>query len=240
MNRILFEEKADRYELDPSDPRFEHVRGVLRMRKGDSFDAGVVNGPVGRACIECLTTRSMTVRVEWGPSPPPPAPIWLLLGMCRPAAARRILGTVPTLGARGLIVVPAGKSDPAYARSALWRDGAYRRYLKEGAEQAFDTWVPSVHLPASLTEAMERVPREARRLALDVYEGSTPLSTALGEPPPAVCLAVGPERGWNHADRQALLDNGFDLVRLNDRVLRVETAVVVGMTLLLQQLGAYS
>lgn len=239
MNRILFEEKADRYRLDPADSRFEHVRGVLRMREGDRFDVGLVNGPAGKACIEKLDRDVMEFRVEWGATPPPPPPVWLLLAMCRPAAARRILATIPTLGVRELVVVPGGKSDPAYARSRLWRDGEYRRHLLDGVEQAFDTWLPPVHLPDTLVEAMERVPPEALRLALDVYEGTEALSRAVTDSSGPVCLAVGPERGWNQSDRNRLREAGFKLAHLNRRVLRVETAVTVGLALVLQQLGSY-
>jgi 16S rRNA U1498 N3-methylase RsmE len=100
MNRILFEKQEATYTLDPRDPRFDHVRGVLRMRIGDSFDVGVVNGPVGKATILSLRTDSLMVAVDWKERPPLPPDIHLLIGMCRPATVRKILTTAPTLGIR--------------------------------------------------------------------------------------------------------------------------------------------
>jgi RsmE family RNA methyltransferase len=239
MNRILFELQQDNYSLDPRDPRFEHVRGVLRMRERDSFDVGVINGPTGKATITGLDRTAMSIRVEWGTAPPPPPPVHLLVGMCRPATARKILVTAPTLGVREMHFVTTARSDPAYARSGLWKDGEWRTRVIEGVGQAFDTYVPPVHVHGDLGQAISRLPSNCLKLALDVYEGRTSMGAiAVPDEIPA-CLAIGPERGWDARDRDLLRGAGFELVSLNDRVLRVETAVTVGLTLLLQRMGVY-
>ncbi len=240
MNRILFEEQSDTYILDPRDPRFEHVRGVLRMREGDSFDVGAINGPVGKAHIENLSDHVMEVSVEWGEVPPIPPPVYLLVGMCRPATARKILTTAPTLGVRGIVFAGTGRSDPAYAKSSLWTSDEWRKRLIEGMEQAFDTFLPEVHVCDDLVSAMDYVrEKNSLSLMLDVYEGTRPLSELEMESSSSVCLAIGPERGWDSNDRRLLRNEGFQLVSLNDRVLRVETAVTVGLTLVLAGMGIY-
>lgn len=236
MNRILFETEASVYTLDARDPRFEHVRGVLRLRVGDAFDVGVVNGRAGKAVVEDLGERAMKVRVDWGEHPPGPPPVHLLVGLCRPATARKILTTVPTLGVRELLFVASGRSDPAYGRSRLWRDGEWRERLIEGVEQGFGTFLPELHRLASLQEAVARLPVGGDRLALDVYEGTASLSASVPATGPVV-VAVGPERGWNGADRKVLRQGGFALVSAGRGVLRVETAVVVGLTAVLGGLG---
>ena len=239
MNRILFEQQAATYTLDPADPRFEHVRGVLRMGVGDQFDVGVVNGPVGKATIHSLEEGRMDIRVGWGDRPPLPPPVILLVGLCRPATARKILTTVPTLGVRQLAFARTARTDPAYPKSSLWTTGEWRTRLLEGVEQSFDTYLPDLALTDTLSEAVAALPVKCRRLALDVYEGTSPLGQARLEPGKPVCLAVGPERGWDARDRKVLTDAGFELVSLNERVLRVETAVTVGLTLLLHNLGIF-
>ena len=239
MNRILFEQRADSYSLDQADPRFEHVRGVLRMQVGDIFDVGVVNGPAGKATIHSLEEGRMEVLVEWGARPPLPPPVILLVGLCRPATARKILTTAPTLGIRQLAFAKTARTDPAYPKSSLWTTGEWRERLMEGVGQAFDTYLPDVALSDSLGEAVATLPQKCRRLALDVYEGTSPLGQVRPEPGRPVCLAIGPERGWDARDRKLLRDSGFELVSLNQRVLRVETAVTVGLTLLLHNLGIY-
>lgn len=232
MNRILFETQAPSYTLDARDPRFEHVRGVLRLRVGDGFDVGVVNGPAGKAFVEALDGRSLKVRVEWAGYPPEPPPIHLLVGLCRPATVRKILTTVPSLGVREILFPACGRSDAAYGRSRIWRDGEWRQRLIEGVEQGFGTALPEVQRPGSLGEALEWLPAEGRRLALDVYEGTASLSASVPSTGPVI-LAVGPERGWNGDDRKVLRQGGFELVSAGRGVMRVETALVVGLAAVL-------
>ena len=239
MNRILFKEQSNRYLLDPRDPRFEHVRGVLRMGIGDRFDVGIINGPVGKAEISSLDREELEISVEWGSRPPLPPPVILMVGMCRPATARKILLTAPTLGVLELIFMDTDRSDPAYRKASLWKDNEWQSRLIEGTEQAFDTYVPPLHLENSLEEAILRLPEGSLKLALDVYEGAGRLSAVELSFQDPVYLAVGPERGWSNKDRNLLRDKGFRLVSLNERVLKVETAVTVGLTLLLSGMGVY-
>jgi RsmE family RNA methyltransferase len=239
MNRILFTEQEDSYDMDPSDPRFEHVRGVLRMGEGDVFDVGVVNGPVGRATIIELDKKRLRVAVTWGKVPSLPPPVYLLVGLCRPATARKILLTAPTLGVRGIFFVHSGRSDPAYSKASLWKADEWRDLVIKGSEQAFDTHVPDVFLCERWEDLQNFLPVDAARLALDVYEGARPLSSYPLIKGRSTILAIGPERGWNTDDRRELARQQFELVSLNDRVLRVETAVTVGLTLVLRQMGIY-
>ena len=75
------------------------------------------------------------------------------------------------------------------------------------------------------------------RLALDNYEATTPLASALcldSRRPTLdapLVLALGPERGWGPGDRTALRAASFTLCSLGQRVLRLETAVIAALTL---------
>jgi 16S rRNA (uracil1498-N3)-methyltransferase len=240
MNLILLEEIVDRQRFPVGDPRFDHARGVLRARSGDTFMVGVPDGPLGKATVLAVTAEALEVEVEWGERPPPPPPVTLLLGMCRPAVARRILQTLPTLGVRQVLVFAGGRSDPAYARSALWREGEWRRALLEGLEQAFDTHVPRVEVFSRLVEAIEALKAsepDALKVALDVYAESGWTALAASRPPSAT-LAIGSERGWTEPERTALDAAGFQRVSLlGGRVMRCETAVTVGLGLLYERCG---
>jgi 16S rRNA (uracil1498-N3)-methyltransferase len=55
-----------------------------------------------------------------------------------------------------------------------------------------------------------------------------------------VVLAVGPEGGWSDAERTALERQGARPLRLGGRVLRAETAALVGLTVLQYALGDLS
>ncbi|MFO7781366.1 MAG: RsmE family RNA methyltransferase, partial [Spirochaetia bacterium] len=50
-------------------------------------------------------------------------------------------------------------------------------------------------------------------------------------------IAVGSERGWADRERDVLRENGFQTVRLGERILRTETAAIAAVTVTLRELG---
>lgn len=237
MNLLLLPEAKPHHTLSANDPRLEHIRGVLRLQVGDQLDVGAVNGPRGKGTVRAIADDAVELELAWGPVPPPPPPVDLILGLPRPNTAKKILQEATTLGVRRLIFAQSGKCDPAYARSSLWSSGEWQGHVRLGAEQAFTTYVPEVEVCPSLGDALAKADRSAMRWALDVYEAEASLSAAMLEAP-AVALALGPERGWNGPDRRELRAAGFTLLGLGERVLREETATLVGLSLVLAKLGA--
>ena len=237
MNLILFEPDEIARPLPRRDARARHVLEVLQRRVGDTFDAGLVNGPRGKATLAAIADDALTLTFAWGEPPPPLAPITLVVGLPRPQTARDILRDATSMGTAAIHFVRTEKSDPAYARSTLWSSGEWRRHAMIGAAQAFDTRLPNVTWDRALAALLETLPAAGGRLALDVYEASTPLADISFSPGDAPVIAIGPERGWGPADRALLRAHGFALVHLGARVLRGETAVIAALTLVRARLG---
>jgi RsmE family RNA methyltransferase len=214
-----------------------HVLEVLRRQCGDRFDAGVVNGPRGKATLVSVADAGLELAFTWETGTPAPEPITLIVGLPRPQTARDVLRDATTLGVGALHFVRTERSDPNYQRSQLWSSGEWRRHVIAGAEQAFHTAIPEVTHTLTLAEALLGLPANTSRLALDNYEASAPLSTMQPAATTPAVLAVGGERGWTAADRATLREHGFTLVHLGGRVLRTETAVTASLTLLRARLG---
>ena len=246
MNLILFDQAETERPLSRSDPRAAHVLDVLRRREGDTFDAGLVDGPRGKATVVTIGAEALTLSFVWGAPPLPLDPITLLVGLPRPQTARKILQEATALGVTAMHFVATEKSEASYAHSTLWGSGEWRRHLIAGAEQAFDTRLPHLTWSRPLAEVVAALPPTATRLALDHYEAASPLSrchliddNGKGATTPDAVLAFGPERGWSARDRSLLRANGFSLVHLGTRVLRTETAVVVAVALVKSRLGLF-
>ena len=243
MNLILFEPDEIGHPLPCGDARAEHLLRVLRRREGDTFDAGLVNGPRGKGTLTAIGPDALTLAFAWDAAPPPLDPITLIIGLPRPQTARDILRDATSLGVAGMHFVATGKSEPSYARSTLWTSGEWRRHLIIGAEQAFDTRLPEITHGRSLLEVIGGLSAQAIRVALDHHEAREMLSRCrladdtAQTPPPELALAFGPERGWSNAERAALRGAGFVLAHLGSRVLRTETAVVVAVTLVKARRG---
>jgi 16S rRNA (uracil1498-N3)-methyltransferase len=237
MNLLLFEPSEISIPLPLTDPRARHLLDVLHRREGDTFDAGVVNGPRGKGTLRSITPESLILAFAWQPPPAPLPPLALIVGLPRPQTARDILRDATTLGVTELHFVLTEKGDRNYASSSLWSTHEWQRHLRAGAGQAFDTRVPAVTWGRDLASVVTSLPAASSRVALDNYEAAAPLSlpSASGHAP--TVLAIGGERGWGDADRIALRGAGFALMHLGDRVLRTETAVVAALAILKAQSG---
>lgn len=224
MNIALFE--ATEHQLPRADPRARHVIEVLRRGVGDTFDAGVVDGPIGTATVTALDPFTFTFTP--GREPPPLPDVTLIVGLPRPNTARDILRDATTSGVCAIHFVATERTTPSYATSSLWQDEEWRKHLLLGAAQAFDTRLPVVSWTRSLAEALAEARGE--RIALDNYEAEAHIGR--WEPQGgAITLLIGPERGWGPRDRAQLRSAGARLFHLGERVLRVEMAVVAALAL---------
>ncbi|MFM7749602.1 MAG: 16S rRNA (uracil(1498)-N(3))-methyltransferase, partial [Opitutaceae bacterium] len=237
VNLVLFEADEIGRPLPRSDRRARHVLDVLRRGEGEAFDAGVINGPRGRARLATVAADSVTFAFEPTHPPDPPPAITLLAGLPRPQTARDILRDATTLGVAALHFVVTEKTEPGYTRSTLWTSGEWRRHAIAGAEQAFDTLLPEVTWGRPLAEVAALSGAGDELSALDNYESPAPLGAALLAPGRPVVLAVGGEHGWSAADRATLRAAGFAFHHLGRRVLRAESAVVAALAITRARLG---
>ncbi len=236
MNLMLLTANEARDGLAPSDPRARHLLKTVHANIGSTLHVGVRGERRGIATV--LTTEPrLTFGIRWETAPQAPLPLEVLVGLPRPQSARKVLHDLASLGARKITFFKPAKGDPAYATSSLWSTEEWRELLDKGAEQACSALVPAVAHAPSLEAALAASP-EGWRVALDPYEAEGPLS---GSAPrkEAATLAIGPERGWDGAERAALRAAGFELRHLGDRVLRVEAACLVGGGLMLAGMAAW-
>lgn len=228
MNIILFEPGEIGLPLARSDPRAAHIVGILRRKAGGLFDAGIVDGPLGKGTVVEVGPDLLRFRFERGSDPPPADPIHILAALPRPQTARKILTEAAALGVASLRFFGSEKGEPGYRASTLWT-GEWRRHLVDGASQAFDTRLPEVLHHTGLGRAVAALPGGCTRIALDNYEAPRRLTPAGAALP--LALAFGPERGWSAAERSLLRESGFELRHLGSRVLRTETAVVAAVAI---------
>jgi RsmE family RNA methyltransferase len=229
LNLILFEPGEIDSPLPRADPRALHLLRVLGRREGGRFDAGIVDGPAGKATLAAIGPDTLTITFEPGPMPGEADPIHLVVALPRPQTARKILSEATSLGVASMRFFGSDKGEPSYASSTLWSSGEWRRHLVEGAAQAFDTRLPRVIREESLRASLAGLPRGCAGIALDNYEAERRLAQGPAARP--IALAFGPERGWSAAERALLRESGFELAHLGSRVLRTETAVVAAVSL---------
>jgi 16S rRNA (uracil1498-N3)-methyltransferase len=244
VNLLLFTPTEVASPLPRTDPRALHLLDVLRRQIGDTFDAGLIDGPRGKGTLTAISDASLTLAFTWGEPPGPLDPITLLVGLPRPQTARKILQEATALGVSALHFFASDRGESSYAQSTLWSSGEWRRHLITGAEQAFCTRLPAVTWARPLAEVIGELPNSsdnAARFALDNYEATAALGkceiSRTCSPAHPVVLAIGSERGWSAGERDMLRANRFTIAQLGTRVLRAETAVVAAVSIIKARLG---
>ena len=234
MNIILFEEKPSLIPL--KDERARHIMKVLRMHEGDTFKAGIINGPGLSCVIERIDDEGIHVSATEGEDMSSLYPLTLVLAEVRPICMKRILRETVSLGVGRIMLVISDTGEKSYSEASLYTSGEYRDILVDGAMQAGFTGVPEVVFCSSVQDAIRKLGSESKVL-LDNVIGSVPFSSMdLTEAGP-VALAIGPERGWSERERNLFLLNGFKPALIGHRILRTETAAVAGCAMTLSQMG---
>lgn len=236
MNIILFSASEVQLPLARNDFRARHILQVLRRKPGESFDAGLINGPRGKGTLVASRDDSLELSFQWGEAPPPLAPIALIVGLPRPQTARDILRECASLGVSAIDFVITRRTEPSYARSSLW-SREWESLIVAGAAQAFCTRLPDITHGLPLAEALAKTPVDATRIALDNYESSVRLGETVPEAGKPAVLALGAERGWTAEERDLLVQHGFLFAHLGERVLRTETACIAAVAVIRAKLG---
>ncbi|GAB6391146.1 MAG: RsmE family RNA methyltransferase [Treponematales bacterium] len=265
MNIILFEPREIGRPLARRDCRTVHLLKTLRKKTGDTFDAGLLGGDRGKGTITAVRLDgSLLCALDLTEPPPARCPVRMAVGFARPIQLKRILRDLSSLGVEAVDIVATELGEKSYQETKLLSDGGALASLIEGAAQARDTRVPALTVYGSLGEWLVERPWDTRNeradtavsLPWNVYAAETrhspksPLLIAADNVRPAgsfsrlsalgqsLVVAVGSERGWSEAERQALEGAGFQRLSLGGRALRTETACVAAAILGLEKIGA--
>lgn len=200
-----------------------HLTRVLRVRPGQEVELFDGQGAAVLARVVEADRRAVELECHAPGRADPTLPFALWLAVSPPKGKREhhLLEGLTELGVTGHwpLLLRRTEARPARPEEQL-------RWSLEAAKQCGRNRplvaAPPLDLPALLAEA----PRHALCLLADTVEAA-PLREVLARPRPAsVLVAVGPEGGFDPAERDALRAAGFAPARLGPTVLRIETAAV--------------
>lgn len=151
---------------------------------------------------------------------------WLCAALTKKAAFDLVLEKATELGVAALQPVltrrcVADKLNPDRARTIM----------TEAAEQCARTALPALAEPAKLEALLKGWP-EGRRLFFADEEGGMPAAAAFAAHEGPAALLVGPEGGFDDAERAAIrAHTAAQAITLGPRILRAETAAIAGTAL---------
>jgi len=256
VNLLLLEVDENARLLGPEDRRTRHIMRILGKKTGDFVEAGLIShepfGPapdsLGTARIRRLDGEGLIVDYLPDREAAPLYPLRLILGFPRPIQASRVLKDLTSLGLAEIILTGTELGEKSYLESDFWKKGGYERSLVEGAEQAANPRLPRVLRSWTLARALDEIEaRDAPRgwgepdwdsgslLILDPRTPIPPMGQLELTAP--VTLAIGSERGWTDSELRTLSARGFRSVSLGPRILKTETAALVGSAIALARIG---
>ncbi len=210
----------------------QHLARVLRARVGDRIT--VFDGAGGELDAQVVRVGRAETEIELGGRQIAAAPAVAITLLCAvPRGPRMDLLVQKTceLGVARLVPVVADRSLVRPVAEAS-RRARWERIAQEASRQSGRADVPIIDAPLPLAAALESSTLPARRLALVERTRDRSLRTELaGKEPAATALLVGPEGGFATGEVEATRRAGFLGVSLGSRILRVETAAIVGVAL---------
>jgi 16S rRNA (uracil1498-N3)-methyltransferase len=152
------------------------------------------------------------------------ADVWLMFAVLKRDQTDLVVQKATELGVSALLPVFSERTNAARVNA-----DRLRAIAVEAAEQSERLTVPLLHPARPLHDALAAWP--ADRLLFVAMERTEAASPAAGIAPAG--LLIGPEGGFGPRDRALLDQCGFVRpVSLGPRILRAETAAIVGMALL--------
>ncbi len=219
--------------LQLADEAAHHAVRVLRLREGE--DIALFNGLGGEYAGRVASIRKLQVQVELlehrAVERESPLSMVLVQGVSsgdrmeftiRKAVELGVAEIRPVLAASS---VARPKGERAASRQAHWQKIAI-----SACEQCGRNRIPIVH-PLEPAPYRPGSDDASLKLLLSPRAGKA-LSESLPENLASLCIAAGPEAGFDAAEEAGFLDAGFAPVRMGPRILRTETAALAALAAL--------
>lgn len=208
--------------------RARHLRGVLGVAPGRTLRAGLIDGPLGTACVESIDADTVTLACTFDTPTPALGGDCLILALPRPKVCGRCIETATALGFGKIVLVRSWFTDKSHLLSAGLHPDALERRVVLGLEQARRTMRPKLVIEPLFRPFVEDRLRAVIGEAVGYLADPDAAVDLVAQPPPSgapFALAIGPERGFNAFEIGLLQAQGFVRVHAGRHPLRVETAV---------------
>jgi len=212
---------------------YRHLFRSRRLARGGHLR--LVDGR-GHAClgkIEEIDRRSAKVLLgEEVATNEPDYHLTLLVAALRPERASWLVEKATELGVRTVRFLASERTPRQYGPGQLDR---LRRVAAAAVVQCHRAWLPEISgiEPWSTVSDLLRAEDLGSMDRLVLHTGGDESTTWRSHETTAGAILVGPEGGWSDAESEELMGLGCRVVGLGPRVLRVETAAVVGVARML-------
>ena len=225
-----------------------HIARVMRMKPGDRIIVSdgesreaiveIAELETGEVTAEIVELRSMTNEPAWQ--------IFIAQGLPKGDKMETVIQKGTEIGAAGFIPFQSERVVVQYdAKKEGKRLERWQRIAKEAAEQAHRSIIPQIHPVLSWSALLGELTGYDLVVLCYEKESNSPssgLREVIGSgfdpgSPRKVLLIVGPEGGFSEREVAEAEACGIRIAGLGKRILRTETAAMVGLTCLMYESG---
>ena len=219
-------------EISLSERNHHYLSRVLRAKPGKIIRLFDGCGRTFEATIKAISKHDTTVELlAFSESPDRRLPVTLGLALIKSDRFDWTLQKATELGVSAIqpIITQFTDSPPRADRlEKKWSH--WQEILVNACEQSENNWLPMLRKPRQLHEI--ELPEQT--IVAHPATGSVQIN-----PDNEALLLIGPEGGFSDAELDILQKKQVKPMSLGPRILRTETAAIVGLTLLGQQYGQY-
>jgi len=210
---------------------------VLRLRVGDRVELAGEDGRVFAAEVAAVDGRVEARSLREIEGAASAAPVGLVVVQALPK------GRKLDLAVEKLSEVGVDRLVPVYSARTLVRPAAnageklrrWRRIARAAAAQSKRTRVMDIDDPLRLIDWLETFTGAV--VVLSTEEKGMPLGEVVAKVNPPLALVIGPEAGFTDEEIEIFRSKRTCFASLGRRLLRAETAALVGATIVLHRLG---
>jgi 16S rRNA (uracil1498-N3)-methyltransferase len=218
-----------------SGPEAHHVLAVRRFAVGERITLFNGDGYDYPAAIVAATKKHVTVSIEAAAAAQRELPYPVIVAAALPKGDRAnfLIEKLTELGVSRFVPLITERSVVIPKASVVEK---FSRAVIEASKQCGRNRLMTIDPPAKWSDWLQRADLPSSRSILDVAAGTERLPDRQEE---AGAVAIGPEGGFTPEEVAAAVEQGWAVVSLGPRVLRVETtAIAVAALLAAKQSGS--
>jgi len=212
---------------------------VMRLKSGDSLQV-FTPGKRWDCRVQQITPEEIHLEVVHEFPVPAPA-LHLILGQAIPKGDRFewLIQKATEIGVAEIFPLITERTivKPGNVATKVQR---WNEIAEQAAGQSENPFPTIIHPPQSLPSFLDRPVDSGLKLLLHERKDSSSLRRILADyDKNSITFVVGPEGGWTDGETERLLNSGYQLFHLGQRILRAETSGLVLATLLQYELGDF-
>jgi len=242
---ITGEELAEGVTCQLSAEDSHHAHKVLRLKEGDKIEISDGEGSCYHAAINSATPAAVeaVLKEKCFEAPEPIKEVILVQGMLKGNKMDTIVHQAVELGVKRIIPLITQRSIPVLQKTKVHqKTERWQKIARAAASQSKRNCLPHVETPAKLEELISGLDF-SREIIIAFGEEKKDKESfflecrELLQNCEKIRVIIGPEGGFSAEEIEFMESHKVKITGMGPRILRAETAAVVGLTLVQNYLG---